>query len=78
MAYLATVERAEKVAQALTHLSMFGSAAYSVRKLGSRWVCDPFFGMNVSPLAYKTKREAIAQFETFYASLRDQYAGRQA
>ena len=68
----------QNVQQALNHLSMFGSDAYSVRKLGSKWVCDDFFGNGVSPVCYKTKREAVAQFELFYGVLRDVHAGRVA
>jgi hypothetical protein len=55
--------------QALNHLSMWGSDAYTVRKMGSKWTCDPFFGMTVSPTLYKTKREAVQQFENFYSAL---------
>ena len=62
--------------QALNHLSRWGSDAYTVRKVGKHWVCEPFFGMAVSPTVYKTKREATAQFERFYDMLLDRHAGR--
>lgn len=49
----------------LGHISMFGSAGYPVRKMGSRWVCEPF------PTVYHTKREAVAAFEQYYDLLLD-------
>lgn len=58
-----------KTAEALAHLAMWGGDAYTVRRHGNKWGCDPFFGMTVSPTLYRTKREAVEQFDRFYTAL---------
>ena len=60
----------------LDHVTMFGSAAYPVRKLGRKWSWDRMRGVGGSPILYKTKREACAAFEVFYGLLLDKNAGR--
>lgn len=62
----------------LTHLSRFGSDGYPVVKLISRrgWVWEDWRSVRGAPTVYKTKREAVAAFERFYAVLRDAAAGR--
>lgn len=62
----------------LTHVTMFGSAGYPIRKLarGSRWVWDDAFGVKGTPTVYKTKRAAVAAFEVWCSLMRDKLAGR--
>lgn len=49
----------------LSHVSRWGSDGYPVHKLGSGWTWgnDDVHG---PPVAFKTKREAVASFERFY------------
>lgn len=54
----------------LTHVSMFGSDGYPVRKLvrGWSWGTDAVKG---PPTVFKTKRAAVDSFEAFLDVLRD-------
>jgi hypothetical protein len=60
----------------LQHISMFGSAAYPIRKSGSRWFVDRFWNAGGFPSPFKTKREATERFEQYMSLLRDRAAGR--
>lgn len=60
----------------LTHMSRWGSDGYPVRKTGSRWVFERFYGVGGTPVVYKTKKAATAACEAFYEILRDKAAGR--
>lgn len=60
----------------LTHINMWGSNGYPVRKLGTRWTFDRAFGVGGTPVVYPTKKAAVAACEAFYAILRDKSAGR--
>ena len=53
----------------LTHLSMWGSDGYPVRKLGRKWTWG--FRSLDAPVCYATKREAWTAFEAFYDVLVD-------
>ena len=55
----------------MAHITMWGSAAYPVRKLGRGWVVAKFFGVNGPPVVYRTKRAATAAFEAYLGILRD-------
>jgi hypothetical protein len=56
----------------MTHISLWGSTGYPVRRLGSRWTWD--YRSLSAPGVYKTRREAVAAFETYMAVLRDCYS----
>ena len=58
------------------HISMFGSDAYPVRKMGGKWFVTGLRGIGAFPTAFKTKREAVARFELFHDLLLDKLAGR--
>jgi hypothetical protein len=60
----------------LTHISMFGSAAYPIRKAAGKWFVDGIRGCGACPTAFKTKKEAVAQFEKYHDLLLDYNAGR--
>lgn len=61
----------------LTHISLYGSDAYPVKRFRSgKWTWGPFRGINGPPTVYKTKREAVANFEAYLDVLRDRKAGR--
>ena len=62
----------------LAHISMFGSDAYPVRKMGRKWFVTGMRGIGSFPTAFKTKREAIDRWELFFSLLRDKAAGRLA
>ena len=54
----------------MTHISMWGSDGYPVRKCGSRhWTWD--FRSVTCPRVFPTKREATASFERFADMIRD-------
>jgi len=55
----------------VSHVMMWGSDSYPVRKVGSRWIVDEFFGCKGAPTTFKTKREATASFEAFLDILID-------
>ena len=57
--------------QLMTHMSMWGSDGYPVRKLGRKWVWGPFLSVNGPPTMFGTKREAVASFERFMDVLRE-------
>jgi hypothetical protein len=59
----------------LTHISMWGSAGYPVKKLGTKWTWS-YRSINGPPVLFKTKREAVASFEAFHQVLIDAFAGR--
>ncbi|MFL5909461.1 MAG: hypothetical protein ACJ768_02665 [Gaiellaceae bacterium] len=48
----------------VTHISMWGSDGYPVRKLGRGWWWE-YRETVKAPQIYKTKRAAVAAFETF-------------
>ena len=60
----------------LTHISMWGSDGYPIRKLGRKWAWGPFRSVEGPPVLYRTKREAVASFEAFHRVLLDAVAGR--
>jgi len=49
------------------HVGRFGSSGYPVAKLGSRWVVTDWRSVKGPPTAYRTRREAVAQFEAWHA-----------
>lgn len=50
----------------MKHITMFGSAGYPVKKLGSRgWVWS-YCSIKGPPKVFKTKREATESFEAYY------------
>lgn len=52
------------------HWSMFGSAGYPIRKLGSkRWIVAGQRGRGSCPKVFTTKRAASEQWESFVRSL---------
>ena len=59
----------------MTHVTMFGSDGYPIRKLGRKWGwgTDAVKG---PPVCFLTKREAVESFEVFLDVLNDAYAGR--
>ena len=59
----------------LTHVSMWGSDGYPVRKLGHGWTWS-FRGIKGPPVITKTKRAAVKSFVAYYAILLDRAAGR--
>lgn len=60
----------------LNHISRWGSDGYPIFKRGRKWWVDPFFGTGGFPTGYRTKRDAIAQFESYVSILLDKAAGR--
>ncbi len=60
----------------LNHVTRWGSDGYPVRKIGSRWTWGPWRSVQGPPVAFRTKREAIASFEAFESVLCDAIAGR--
>lgn len=61
----------------LTHLSLWGSDGYPVRRSGRVWVWGPWRSIQGSPIVYKTKKAAVAAFEAYYDHLRE-LAGEEA
>jgi len=56
----------------LGHWSRWGSDGYPITKRKGKWFVDGMFnGRGASPIAYKTKRDAYAQWEAFISSLID-------
>jgi hypothetical protein len=53
----------------VTHITMWGSDGYPIRKVGSRW--DWSYRSLSAPILYRTKRDAVAAFETYMGVLRD-------
>jgi hypothetical protein len=61
----------------LSHMSMWGSAGYPVRKVGTgRWIWDEFHGVKGAPVVYRTKRDCVDAIETYIGVLCDKSAGR--
>lgn len=60
----------------LQHMTMWGSNGYPVRKVGSRWYFERFYGVGGAPVADRTKKVATVRCEAFYSILRDKKAGR--
>ena len=60
----------------LTHWSRFGSDGYPIHKRGSRWWVDGIRGCGACPSGFRTKREAVAQWERYIDVLIDKSAGR--
>lgn len=58
----------------LAHITMFGSDGYPVAKLGRRWIVADAFGVKGPPTVFRTKREAVASFEAWYALARERMA----
>ena len=59
----------------LTHISMWGSTGYPVRKLGRGWTWE-FRSIKSAPGVFTTKKDAIASFEAYHQMLIDRAAGR--
>ena len=51
------------------HWSMWGLAGYPIAKRGSRWFVDGMRGIGAVPKAFRTKREAIAQWDAYIGVL---------
>lgn len=61
----------------LRHVMHFGSDAYPIQKIGSHsWTWGPWRTIQGPPKAWRTRREAVANFEAFLDILRDAKAGR--
>lgn len=61
--------------QLMSHVTMFGSDSWPIRKLRAGiWVWGPFFGVNGPPTVFKTKREATASFSAFLDVLHEALA----
>lgn len=58
------------------HVGRWGSDGYPVQKVGRHWVQRDWRSVKGPPCVYKTKREAVAQFEAFHEVLLDALAGR--
>lgn len=54
------------------HVRRWGSSGYPIQKMGSRWFWREAFGVKGSPVAYKTKRAAVAVFEAWMDLKREQ------
>lgn len=61
----------------LRHVGMWGSDGYPIQKFAGKWSWGGFLSIKGPPTMFKTKREAIAHFETYYAVLRS-LAGQEA
>jgi len=59
----------------LTHVMMWGSAGYPVKKVGSGWTWD-YRSIKGPPVVFKTKRAAVKSFEAFEDILIDAKCGR--
>ena len=59
----------------LTHISMWGSDGYPVKKLGPKWTWS-YRSISGPPVLFKTRRGAVASFEAFHQVLIDALAGR--
>ena len=60
----------------LLHISRWGSDGYPIAQRGRKWWVDKFRSAGGFPSPFKTKREAVAQFERFHQILLDAKAGR--
>ena len=60
----------------MTHMSMWGSDGYPLRKLGRGWIVQGVRGLGSFPKVYKTKKEAASMWERYVGILRDRKAGR--
>lgn len=56
----------------MAHVGRWGLDGYPVQKMGRHWYWREAFGVKCSPVAYKTKREAVAVFETWMDLKREQ------
>lgn len=56
----------------LTHVSRWGSTGYPVTKLGKKWFWQ--YRSLEAPKVYRTKREAVGNFEAFHTWLIDLHA----
>lgn len=52
--------------QLMAHVMRWGSAGYPVQRIGSRWFWHDAFGVKGSPVAYRTKKAAVAAFDAWY------------
>ena len=59
----------------MTHIDMWGSSGYPVKKMAGRWTWD--YRSRSASQMYRTKREATESFETYMGVLRD-CAGNEA
>ena len=59
----------------LTHVTMFGSDGYPIKKTGRGWTWS-YRSIAGPPVVFKTRRAAVASFEAFEAALIDRKAGR--
>lgn len=66
----------EDEAFVMTHWSMWGSTGYPVVKRGRSWWVDGIRGLGKTPVAYKTRKAAWAQWEAYIDTLIDRKAGR--
>jgi hypothetical protein len=69
-------EMTENESFTITHWSRFGSDGYPIIKRGSRWWVDGIRGCGACPAGFRTKREAVAQWERYINILIDKSAGR--
>lgn len=60
----------------LTHVTMWGSDGYPIRKVGRQWTWGPYRSIQGPPVLFKTKREAVESFELYESILLDKKAGR--
>lgn len=58
----------------LYHVGRFGAEGYPVERVGSRWYWRDWLGVRGSPIAYKTKKAAVAAFEGWTALARERWA----
>lgn len=61
----------------LRHVGMWGSKGYPIQKFAGKWSWGGFLTIKGPPTMFRTKREAIASFETYYETLR-RLAGEEA
>lgn len=61
----------------LRHVGMWGEQGYPIQKFAGKWSWGGFLSVKGPPVMFKTKREAIASFEAYYAVLRS-LAGQEA
>jgi hypothetical protein len=58
----------------MQHMMMWGSDGYPVAKRGRRWFVDDWRTVKGPNTSFRTKREAVAQFERQLDVLRDLHA----
>lgn len=61
----------------LRHVGMWGSEGYPIQKFARKWSWGGFLSIKGPTIMFRTKREAIASFETYYEVLR-RLAGEEA